>query len=171
MGPIPDDHDIHHKNDDPTDDRLSNIEPMERDAHRHHSSTGDANARYIEVPDELMLQLYLALLERKSPKPTFSGRVTKTIWNSEIRARGLKGKVPFANGVGRVQGMSWDEHLARMERLRQAANDRVYRVSVERELTTPISLYWMEVAGDGNFAVTSTAGYPLHTLIVNGRGR
>ena len=164
-GPIPDGYEVHHKNEDPTEDRLSNFELVERREHREHHSRGVGNPRFITVPDDLLLKVY-GWLEADDPRQ--KKVLTVGRWNRAVKLMGLGGKVPFANpnNGGRIQGKSWQAFANYVTGLRLAANDRV--VSVEAFTPDePVAVYDLEVEGTHNFAVTSDSDRTSHSLVVH----
>ncbi len=162
-GPIPDGMEVHHKNGDPTDDRLSNFELIPVSDHRSEHSAGDENPRFIDVEDHVLVEAWDAVA---AGRKRGSG-VTPTTWNAHINSNGLKGHLPLAasptNG-GRIQGMPWAEFESKINELRSSVNDRV--VSVEFIANdTATSVFDIEVEGVHNFSVTSPGA--VHSVVVH----
>ena len=156
-GPIPDGHEVHHKNGNAKDDRLSNYELIEETSHDRLHSVGEANARYIDVTETLLLETWEAI--EADPRKTHKDAgpaVTVARWNAYVRRHNLNGKVPLARGDGRIRGMSWDAFAAWIDSRKVAANDRVEAVRPFTPIR-PTYVYDMEVEGTHNFAVGSEA--------------
>jgi ribonucleotide reductase alpha subunit len=217
-GPIPDGFDIHHRNDDPTDDRLSNLELIDGQVHAVEHSTGENNPRYLGVDPLTLVEVWgliedkinadkarwaatyqritelraqglnyariAAVLDNEGYRPErsdawssskvsaiisqgYMGRkdpkVTHMRWNSTVEALGLKGIVPMANIEG-VQGKSWEEFAAHIDKLKADTNDRVASVVHH---TADEYVYDIEVEGVHNFGVTMPGATCPHTIVVS----
>lgn len=57
-GPIPSGYEVHHRNEDPTDDRLSNLELRAKTDHRREHSAGEANPRYIDADARALVEAW-----------------------------------------------------------------------------------------------------------------
>lgn len=165
-GPIKDGHEIHHINEDPTDDRLSNLVSLPKKEHRTEHAEGSANPRFIPIEMGALVEIWEQI--ERLPKVTHKNlaKVTPTRWNLFVNNNGLKGVVPLAGSPtlgGRIQGMTWEEFSRKIEEHRSLVNDKI-------ESVTPIScaeqetVYDMEVEGTHNFAVTDGA---LHSIVVS----
>ena len=167
-GPAPRSMEVHHKNEDATDDRISNMELLVRRDHRSEHAAGEKNVRFLVIKDDDLLRVY-DYLEAKPNQKNRKEMVTVARWNLAIRKLGLQGRVPIARhekGVGIVQGRKLADLAARMKRLRVAANDCV--ASVERiTLETPVPVYDIEVEGVHNFAVSNSDERGTATIVVH----
>ena len=168
-GPIPDGMDVHHLNEDPTDDRLSNLDIVSSHLHESEHSKGEGNGRFLEVEPHVLVDLWEEI--ERSPKSTHKTGdvVTPTRWNTFIRRAGLVGKVPMAGSPtygGRIQGKTWKEFSAWVEKNRATVNDRVADV-VEVHLDSPVEVFDLEVEGTHNFGVTCLGSSCLHSIIVH----
>lgn len=168
-GPIPDGYEVHHRNEDPTDDRLSNFELIEETAHVCMHSRGRANPRYIEVDDAKLVEIYDAVGASVQRMRRGGERVTPGRWNKFINNRGLKGIIPlarFQDGVGLIQGMPWDAFHARVEEARSQVNDKVVSVS-HVGLEQSACVYDIEVEGIHNFGIRSTHERNAPSIVVS----
>ena len=170
-GPIPDGYEVHHLNDDPTDDRLSNFDLRESLEHKSLHSSGEYNGRYIPTDDRVLVEIYDAI--DREPAKTYKYKtgpnVTPGRWNAYIRANGLNGKIPQAqsptNG-GRIKGMYWSEFVNYMDELRASINTKV--ISVEPiELEEAVNVYDIEVEGTHNFGVRQTNDRNMSSIVVS----
>lgn len=165
-GKIPDGYHVHHKNDDPTDDRLSNFELVERIEHITEHSAADNNPRFIEADENLLVETWEAV--EKLPRTTFKPAdkpVTMARWNKFIYKNGLVGKVPLANsGRKCIRGMAWDDFEDWIEERRGVVNDRVLEVN-RVKLDAPVKVYDLEVEEVHNFAVSSPG--VVHSVVVH----
>jgi len=57
-GPIPDGFHVHHKNENPTDDRFSNLELREGSEHISEHSAGEGNPRFLDVDNRLFVDAW-----------------------------------------------------------------------------------------------------------------
>lgn len=160
-GPIADGFDVHHKNEDATDDRLSNFELIATTDHKSLHASGAANCRFIDATDADLLAVWELLA--KKPDQLTPGR-----WNACVRKLGLSGKVPvaFTGENPRIRGVLWPEFVGQMTSLREAANDRVSKIE-RLTYSRPMPVYDIEVEGVHNFAVTSDPRRGRHTIIVH----
>jgi len=167
-GPIPDGMQVHHINGDATDDRIDNLELISLGEHQKMHSSGESNPNYIQVDDALLLETWEAIenTPRIRGKNTRSNDVTPARWNSHVEKNGLKGKIPLANSVRGIRGMSWADFSAWIEEKKSEVNDRVYSVK-KIVLNKPVAVYDMEVEGTHNFAVTNDEDTSRHTLVVH----
>ena len=168
FGPIPEGEEVHHKNEDCTDDRLSNFELKPTIVHRSLHSTGEANSRYMrDVTDHQLVEVWEAVAAQ--PKRTHKNGpdVTPARWNAYITANELVGKVPMANTAisgGRIRGMPWAEFVTWIEETKGAVNDRI--ISAKPVLLRhAVPVYDASVPGVRNFAIASDAS--LHSLVVH----
>lgn len=164
-GDIPDGLEVHHVNEDPTDDRLENLELRESAKHRSEHSTGECNPRFINANDALLLGVWEAVAALPRKTHLNGPPVTVARWNAYIRTNGLVGKVPLASLRG-VQGMSWEAFSEKMGAASVASNDVVTDVNyVSCETTTAV--YDIEVSDVNNFGVTMPGAESLHTIVVH----
>jgi len=164
-GDIPDGHEVHHKNGDCCDDRLSNYELVNADDHRVHHSAGESNPRFIECPDETLIEVWEAL--EATPKRTHHNgqQVTSCRWNTYVRKNNLVGIVPIAASTsrdGRIRGMTWDDFSQWIDERRGCVNDVVLTVTA---MSADEDVYDLEVEDIHNFAVTSPGN--LHGIVVS----
>jgi len=169
-GPIAPNFELHHKNNNPTDDRLSNFELIDRTEHRTAHSTGNANPRYITCPDDHLVEIYdaIAAKPRKTHK-RIPASVSPSRWNAYIRAKNLTGHVPLVQSPscnGMIQGVPWDRFVERIDKARAAANDRVVSVT-KIKLDAPVAVYDIEVDGIHNFGVSSSQDRAGHSVVVH----
>ena len=156
-GPIPDGMHVHHKNEVPHDDRISNFELVNSIEHITHHATGEHNPRYIDVPDRTLIE---AWEEIEASRPGWA--VTVGRWNKYVNDNGLKGTIPLANMHG-IRGMSWEQFAEWIESNRALVNDKVKSIKFIECEPTPV--YDIEVEGAHKFAVSSD-GNP-HGVIVH----
>lgn len=157
-GSIPEGLEVHHKNDDPTDDRLSNFELRPMVDHRVYHSSGENNGRYINVEDHL-------LVEHWDYVQSHHGKVTVSTWNTAKKE--TQSIVPIARyeqGVGIIRGLTWEKFSEYIDSKRVFVNDKVE--SVERvSLLTRVPVFDLEVEGVHNFGVMFPG--QTHSLIVH----
>jgi ribonucleotide reductase alpha subunit len=168
-GAVPSDYDVHHLNEDPTDDRFSNLGIKEFSLHQSEHSRGDRNPRFLDVDDETLVEVYDAAgRDPLSTRRRGKGIVTVGVWNKYVRKMGLFGVVPLGNlrDGGRIRGMSWDSFVERMEAARARVNDSVLSVK-SIELDDPVPVYDIEVEGCHNFGVRSDATRNGDSIIVH----
>lgn len=163
-GEIPVGMDVHHVNEDPTDDRLSNFELIDRIEHKVVHSSGSANPRFIEVSDAALVEMF-----EEIENTLVKGRlmnVTPARWNNHIRRMNLTGSIPMAQSPttgGRIQGKTWDEFVSWIEGNRCLVNDRV--ASVKKLEADSVPVYDVEVDGTNNFAITTNDN--VHSVVVH----
>jgi ribonucleotide reductase alpha subunit len=168
-GPIPAGHEVHHKNEDQTDDRLSNFELRVCGEHQAEHSAGSGNPRFIDVSPETLVDLWEEI--EGTPKLTRTDcpeQVTPARWNAQVKAHGLSGRVPLANMHG-IRGQTWAEFAQWISAQREGINDRVRsvkRLTLERK----VPVYDLTVADTHNFAVTSEGADGVHSVIVKNCG-
>ncbi|MDD2480014.1 MAG: HNH endonuclease [Victivallaceae bacterium] len=161
-GEISDGVEIHHRNHDRTDDRLSNLGTIHDSDHRSHHSSGLNNGRAFHVDDFVMVEAYdeVASTENATHKGK-EGSVNASRWNRYVRDNGLVGVLPIANSRG-IQGKSWDEFHKWIEDRKCLVNDRVKDV---QHIEKRMPVYDMEVEDVHNFTVTSPGN--LHGIVVS----
>ena len=167
-GEIPVGYDVHHLNEDPTDDRLSNFELIERIKHKQHHSVGEANNRFIDVNATLLVETWEAIEALPRVTHKHGPLVTIARWNKYVRDNNLEGKIPFASSIdsGRIQGKTWNEFEFWINANRSLVNDRVLKIE-KIKLETPIKVYDIEVAGTHNFAITNQQDSSSHSIVVH----
>jgi len=145
-GSIPKGMQVHHRNNDATDDRLSNYELTTIGSHQSEHSTGARNPRFISVEPCVLVEAWEALES--------TGPVTVWRWNSHVRDHGLLGSIPIAHSRdgGRIHGMSWTEFSDFIEAHRADVNDKVASVEF-LSLDMPVSVYDIEVVATHNFGI------------------
>jgi ribonucleotide reductase alpha subunit len=168
-GPIPDGYEVHHKNEDRWDDRLSNLELKAQFDHRSDHQRGQSNSRYIECPESLLVETWEAIEASYKPSDRRSKPgVTVQKWNSYIRSHPtLKGVVPMAQSPtlgGNIRGMTWSEFSAWIDEYRSLVNDRVESVAII-DLDEPVAVYDIEVDGVHNFGITDLNN--RHDIVVH----
>jgi ribonucleotide reductase alpha subunit len=166
FGPIPEGFDVHHKNEDPTDDRLSNFELRAITEHRSEHAVGEANPRFIDLPLTQIVEVWEAIeaIPRKTHKN--AEPVTPTRWNAYVKANNLKGTVPLAQSPstgGHIHGMPWAEFAQYVHSLQAMANDRV--ASVTHIDVEPTPVFDIEVLDTHNFGIGSVDS--RHSIIVS----
>jgi len=167
-GPIPENMEVHHKNDDPADDRVSNFELVDRIEHRKYHSAGENNPRFLDVDESLLVEAYETLTT--TGKGKVYGRFTVGRWNKMVQEKGWTGRLPLArrpkgaNGI--VQGMSWEAFESKLKDLRQKANDKVALVE-HIALGEEVPVYDLEVEGTHNFAVTNSTSPATQSIVVS----
>ena len=163
FGPIPEGMDVHHVNGDPSDDRLENFALRGRSEHRSEHSSGSGNPRFIEVDDQLLVQIFEEI--EATPVKGRMMEVSPGRWNNYIRRNNLVGEVPMAQSPttgGRIHGGSWEEFAQFIEQSRSLVNDRVAEVIWLDQTAT---VYDLEVEGTHNFTVTDQSS--VHSLVVH----
>ena len=163
FGPIPEGMDVHHVNGDPSDDRLENFALRGRLEHRSEHSSGSGNPRFIEVDDQLLVQIFEEI--EATPVKGRMMEVSPGRWNNYIRRNNLVGEVPMAQSPttgGRIHGGSWEEFAQFIEQSRSLVNDRVAEVIWLDQTAT---VYDLEVEGTHNFTVTDQSS--VHSLVVH----
>jgi hypothetical protein len=165
-GPISRDHDIHHRNEDPTDDRLSNFQKLSASKHRSEHVSGPNHPFYIPIDDRALVDIYDAIAA--TPRGSYKGgpEVSPGRWNAYVRDNGLAGRVPSAHSGGRIRGMEWGAFCRRIAKARAVANDRIVRVSTVA-LKAPVPVYDLQVRKLRNFGVRSDATRNGHSVIVH----
>ena len=169
-GPVPPGYEVHHVNEDPTDDRLSNLRLEKASDHRSIHGQGANNPRFITVDDEKLLDVWEALASIEyATRPGELKPVTPTRWNKYINDHGLQGVVPKAgsstNG-GRIRGMAWDDFTTWVMNQRDGQNDCVRSVTYI-QLDEPVPVYDIEVPGTNNFGIADAGVDSAHSLIVH----
>lgn len=154
-GPIPDEMQVHHINEESSDDRLSNFELRDAGIHQSFHSTGSRNGRYYDCSDELLVETWEAVEQ--------VGRfgVTKGAWDKYIRDNDLGGTIPI-QVHGRIRGMTWEKFEEWIAEHRSLTNDIVVSVEVI-DLDAAVPVYDVTVDGTHNLAV----GDQEHTIIVH----
>ena len=148
FGPIPYGMEIHHRNGDPTDDRLSNMEIIHSKEHRSIHSSGNSNNMFLDTPDNVLVHIWE---EIENCRPGFGATVYR--WNKYIDDNKLNGIVAKANPVRGIRGMSWEEFSKWIDSKRSLVNDKVK--FVEEIDVEPTPVYDLEVEGVHRFAVSS----------------
>ncbi len=163
-GSIPEGFHVHHRNGDPTDDRLSNLALEPGKDHISEHSLGESNPRFINIPDDTLM-LIMCYLESK-PKGTHkqSTKFTSQRWNDAINSLGLCGVVPKANHVRGIQGKPWVEFMAWAQQRVSEVNDRVVSVEI---VDSDELVYDIEVEGIHNFGVTNLEDTSTSSLVVS----
>jgi len=169
FGDIPEGFEVHHRNEDPTDDRISNFKLVEGRRHRRFHARGLRNPRAIDVSSEVLVEVFdtIASQDRKTHKRRDG--VSPAMWNSYIRRNNLRGKVPMAASPtlgGRIRGMKWDAFVSQMEEARYDVNDRVKRVK-NIVLDSAVPVYDIEVEGTHNFGIRDDQDGSKSSLIVS----
>ena len=166
-GPIPEGYEVHHLNEDPTDDRLSNFALRTITEHRQEHGTGEENPRYIDAAEALLLETWEAVARMNNGRPSKIGQVTVARWNRYVRENGLQGQVPVAKNTDRaIRGMSWDQFSTWIGERQLAANDRVAYVRPV-QYVREVPVYDLEVEGVHNFAITDATSSQEHTIVVH----
>ena len=154
-GPIPPAMHVHHLNENPTDDRLSNLELRDSSEHQREHAQGASNPRFMEIRPEVLVEVYedIELIPRQTHKN--QPPVTPARWNAYIRRAGLVGQIPMAQSPslgGRIQGMTWPQFEDFIEDHRDDVNDYVV-LSVRSVSEVEQDVYDLEVDGVHNFSV------------------
>jgi len=168
-GDIPVGYDVHHKNDDPTDDRLSNLVLIKNGMHQSQHSSGSHNPRFIPVDDAILIEIYDAIARQPRMTHKLKSGVTPGRWNDYVRKNGLLGTVPMAQSPtigGNIQGLPWDKFLERISLARALVNDTVQAVE-QIDLTDAISVYDIEVEDCHNFGIRSDNTQNASSIIVH----
>jgi ribonucleotide reductase alpha subunit len=158
-GPIDKVMEVHHINEIPSDDRLSNFELKECREHCRDHSSGSNNSNYIDADDWTLFEVY----EKAEGNLKRSHRVSYPAWKKAVEQLGLTGKISHGNARG-VQGKSWDELYEYVEQNRTVTNDTVKEIRFIK-LNESIPVYDLEIEDTHNFAV-ATEGID-HTIIVH----
>jgi ribonucleotide reductase alpha subunit len=165
-GPIPDGFDVHHKNGDPTDDRMSNLELLADTTHLQQHASGKNNPRLIDVETATLVEVWEAVeAAPKGSRTDVAARVTPFRWNRYVKDHRIDGVVPLANTTRGLHGMTWVDFTRWIEQQRDCVNDTVVAVTpitLERE----VPVYDMTVSGTHNFGVTSAGAVDGHSIIV-----
>jgi ribonucleotide reductase alpha subunit len=163
-GKIPKGFHVHHIDEDPTNDRMSNFELQERLPHVTYHSKGENNARFIEIEPKILIEIWEDIESLPKFKNGKSWPVTITRWNKYVKDNKLTGIIPIAGHKG-IQGKTWKEFSNWIENNRDLTNHKV--VSVETiTLDFPVKVYDMEVEETHNFGVTSSDGCGDDSIIV-----
>lgn len=168
-GPIPDGFDVHHKNGNCCDDRLSNLELIDTTQHKKLHSQGAANNRYIQVTTDLLVQVWEHMLHKTKKTHKNKPDASPTRWNAAVRELGLMGSVPIAassTNDGRIQGMPWSEFELKMQQELSSVNDTVQSVT-HIKLDNKVRVYDMSVSRTHTFAVTNNTDISTHTIVVH----
>lgn len=169
VGPIKEGYEVHHINKDCTDDRFSNLELIESSDHRSLHSSGKENNKFIEVSDEILVEVYDAI--SSIPRKTHKKRqgVSPSLWNKFVKTNNLSGIIPLAASPsisGRIQGLPWSAFENKMDAARLNVNDKVSSVKII-ELKTEVTVYDIEVEGINNFGVTNVPTIGSHSIVVH----
>lgn len=155
FGEIPDGHHIHHKNGDPTDDRLSNYELRLGVEHASEHSRGAGNGRFMDLTPAALVEVWEAVAAQPKQTHKASAAVTPARWNAYVKANALVGAVPMAGSPtdgGRIQGMAWADFEKFIDDHRTDVNDAVAQVEF-LTLDTPIPVFDITVAGTHRFGI------------------
>ena len=170
-GSIPSGYDVHHKDEDKTNDSLSNLELVERHQHKSNHSIGKRNYTFIEVDESLLLAVYEKAESKATLRVDSKYVVSSGRWNKTLKTMGLEGQVPQAQsrpdlgkGEAKIQGMMWSEFVEKMEAVKCVHNDRVESIN-HLVLESPVKVYDIEVEDCHNFGVRNE-GYG-HSLVVH----
>lgn len=155
-GPIPQGKEVHHINEDPTDDRLSNFELSDRLSHRSFHSKGENNNNFLAVENQKIIEIWEAIEKNK-------GSVTVHKWNDYIEKNNLKNQIPLAN-INGIRGKTWGEFSDWVESQRSLVNDRIRSVKFI-SLKEPVEVYDLESPSTSNFSVTSSGN--IHSIVVH----
>lgn len=163
-GPIAPGYEVHHINEDPTDDRLSNLTLVIKSSHVSDHSRGDQNSRFIKAEPHVLVDVWEAI--ERIPRTTHKDgpAVTVARWNAYIKANCLEGRVPLANM--HIQGMTWNEFAQWIEEQKCAVNDRVASVEIV-DLAEPVEVFDIEVEGVHNFGILQEREGVHHSVIVS----
>lgn len=158
-GPIPDGMDVHHVNEDPTDDRLSNFDLIDKGTHLSHHSSGSSNPRYIETERETLVEVYERAMAYSRCR-----RLTWHCWDRAVRELGYVGIVSRGNATKGIRGLTWAEFESDLKVDQPLVNDSVESVTWI-DLDEAVPVYDVEVDGTHNFAIASEG--VEHTIIVH----
>jgi ribonucleotide reductase alpha subunit len=167
-GEIPEGWEVHHKNENAEDDRLSNYELVDGTAHKVFHSTGEKNPRFLDVPVATLVEIWETI--EATPRLTHKKKgnsVTPGRWNLYVRDHNLVGQVPLAQSPtlgGNIQGMAWEDFAAFIEENKSVTNDRVEAIEI-LYLDSPVPVYDIEVEETHNFGI-SCPGFE-HALVVS----
>lgn len=158
-GPIPVGMEVHHSNDDKSDDRLKNFELLPSGEHQSIHFAGDRNPRYMDRDVDLIVATYEALESRMGRIPSSAS------WNRHVQANGLTGRLPqFSGNARKHNGQTWGEFVEWIVDQQAAVNDKVASVTLV-EADEPVPVYDLEVEGTHNFAVACVAS--THSIVVH----
>jgi len=164
-GPIPPGMDVHHLNEVPFDDRISNYELKNGIDHQRDHSKGGKNCRFIAVDERQLVEVWEGIEADQKLRNRKSQVVTPGKWNKYIRDNHLQGVIPiaFSAGGGRIRGLTWPQFGDHIEESRGLVNDTVMSIEAVT-LNVPVKIYNMEIEGASNFAI----GTPLaiHSILV-----
>ena len=162
FGEIPKGFEIHHKDEDPTNDKLSNLELKQGKEHRSYHGEGlkNPNAKK-DVSKEMLLEIYDAIRIR-IPKQ----KVTTTRWNTYICKNGLKGKIPLANSKKGIRGFFWNDFIQDLENSRDLVNDTVKEIKII-SLDSFVPVYDIEVEDTHNFGIRDDQDQGKSSIIVS----
>jgi len=125
-GDIPVGYDVHHKNDDPTDDRLSNLVLIKNGMHQSQHSSGSHNPRFIPVDDAILIEIYDAIARQPKNDTQVKIRRLRPVGGMITCEKRSLGTVPMAQSPtigGNIQGLPWDKFLERISLARALVND------------------------------------------------
>lgn len=170
-GAIPEGYDVHHKDEDKTNDKLSNFELVETLEHKSMHSEGANNPRFIDTDLALLNVVYDHIVATARMRSDSRSVVSAARWNKAVRELGLDGSVPkvqsrpdLGRGCYKIQGMMLEDFVSQLEEKRYAENDVVVSTQVIK-LDAPVKVYDIEVEDSHNFGVRHE-GYG-HSLVVH----
>lgn len=170
-GAIPEGYDVHHKDEDKTNDKLSNFELVETLEHKSMHTEGANNPRFIDTDIALLNVVYDHIVATARMRSDSRSVVSAGRWNRAIRELGLDGSVPkvqsrpdLGRGCYKIQGMMLEDFVSQLEEKRYAENDVVVGTQVIK-LDAPVKVYDIEVEDSHNFGVRHE-GYG-HSLVVH----
>ncbi len=165
FGPIPEGMEVHHLNEDPTDDRLSNLELIDSGTHQSFHSSGLRNNNAIDTDVATLVEVYdhaSRWSDRRTKSPREMSYVSRGAWSRAVDELGLVGRVSRGNSRG-IRGMTWLQLAEWVEQQRDLVNDRV--AFVERiVLEEPVPVYDITVEGVHNFGVCTNGAE--HSIVV-----
>jgi ribonucleotide reductase alpha subunit len=161
FGPIPEGMEVHHINEDPTDDRLSNLELIDSGTHQSFHSTGTRNGNSVETDTATLVEVYDYASGCRLRKSKFD-HVTYNMWKRAVDELELVGKVARGNHKG-IRGMNWQEFGEWITEQRALVNDKVSWIEWI-ELDEPVPVYDITVEGVHNFGVALEG--VEHTIVV-----
>jgi ribonucleotide reductase alpha subunit len=168
-GPFSKGFEVHHIDDDPTNDKLSNLELVESVDHRINHMSGSNNPRYMIVDDKAMIEIYDAILAAPRKTHKLKSGVTPGRWNAYVRENNLVGIVPQAQSPstgGKIQGMYWHEFVAKMEKIRSKVNARVLEV-MHIQTDEDVAVFDIEVEGTHNFGIRGGSEKNQSSVVVS----